>query len=68
MLSKGLPSIRCCLPWFCITSFPCTQEQLRSSLQRLADKEEKGNSLPSHIRSHFTSPEQQECCSCMNMC
>ena len=65
--SKGLPSICCCLPWFCIISSPCTQERLGSSLRRLVDNKEKGNSLPSHFRSRFTSPEQQERCNFMNI-
>lgn len=65
--SKGLPSTRCCSSWFCITSSPCTQEQLRSSLQRPVDKKEKGNSLPTHFRSCFTFPEQQEHFSFMNI-
>lgn len=64
---KGLSSIRCCLPWFCITSSPCTQEWLGSSLWRLVDKQEKGNSLPPYFRSHFTFPEQQEHYSFMNI-
>lgn len=60
---ERFPSTHCCLLWFCIA----TQEELGSSLQRPTDKHEKESSLPSCFRSCFTSPEQQKCCSFMNI-